>query len=236
MTLGALQGKGDFELGTTPSGGGPSLVPELFLADRAEDRESIYRLRYRAYRSVGAIPRRADRRFEDDDDERPGSYLFGLREPDGRVSSSLRVLVSENARQVTSRRAFSDVLDARVVPGEWVAEANRFVVDPGLASRRRGRARQLLLFRALVLCCQVFDVDWYLGAARPRHVPFYRRLVLLSPWSDPRVYPGLSTPMVLLGGRFRRNLRLFQERRGESLAWTQPDLRSWSARLAAERP
>ena len=80
------------------------------LADTSEQREAIFRLRYRAYMREGAISQNSFRTFSDPYDEKGNGFLFGLY-IDGELASSIRVHVaSKEYPDFTSLEVFSDYL------------------------------------------------------------------------------------------------------------------------------
>ena len=75
-----------------------------------EERESISRLRYKAYLREGAISPNHTRTFSDPYDETDNAYLFGLY-LDGELASSMRIHVgSREHPDFPTLEVFSDVL------------------------------------------------------------------------------------------------------------------------------
>lgn len=58
-------------------------IMQLFLAETASDLDEIYHLRYRAYRSIGAIDENPSQSFSDQYDNQDNAFIFGLRSGGG---------------------------------------------------------------------------------------------------------------------------------------------------------
>ena len=63
------------------------------LAETEEEKDAIYRLRYRAYLNEGAIEPNRDRKVTDRFDDLPNSWTFGVY-LDGVLASSIRISVA----------------------------------------------------------------------------------------------------------------------------------------------
>ncbi len=88
------------------------------LAETDADREAIYRLRYRAYLSEGAIEPRKDHRLTDRFDDAPNSWTFGIY-VDGSLASSLRISVASPENPDTPAvDAFGDLLEPELAQGQ----------------------------------------------------------------------------------------------------------------------
>jgi N-acyl-L-homoserine lactone synthetase len=203
----------------------------LFLAQERNDYDAIFALRYRAYRSIGAIDENPRRTFTDLFDNKLNSFSFGL-EADGRVIGAIRIMVSEcGGRDLTANLAFPDAIERSFDSTQRVIEANRFVVDPAFKSATADLEHQFVLFRALVIVALIVDADHYICAARKNHIPFYQRVVFMRPLADERQYPGLSVAMRLLGGDFRVNYHRVCLRWGGQLRVAACELADWKARM-----
>jgi hypothetical protein len=90
-------------------------------------------LRYRCYRAEGLIdPRTPNEVFLDEFDHAPGAQVFGVRLPQGRIVSSIRLHILRNDDHASSatREAFSDILRPMIAAGKTLVDGARFVVDP----------------------------------------------------------------------------------------------------------
>lgn len=87
-----------------------------------EERESISRLRYKAYLREGAISPNHTRTFSDPYDETDNAYLFGLY-LDGELASSMRIHVgSREHPNFPTLEVFSDVLQPELDAGKVIID------------------------------------------------------------------------------------------------------------------
>ena len=107
---------------------------QLFLAQHSQEFEEIYRLRYRAYRSIQAIDENSLQQFSDVFDKQDNCFIFGLKSGGGSIMASLRVLVSSHGHkgrdELTATKAFKDVIENEFSSHQILVESNRFVFDP----------------------------------------------------------------------------------------------------------
>jgi len=170
------------------------------LAETEEEKDEIYRLRYRAYLAEGAIAPIPSRRLTDRFDELPNSWTFGVY-VDGVLASSLRICVASPATPDTPAvEAFGDLLQPMLAMGKVIVDPNRFVAEPA-------RAKQAMLpyltLRLAYVACSHFDADIGTATVREEHRAFYRRVFLHEPVSEPRPYPTLIKPLCLMAVDFR---------------------------------
>jgi hypothetical protein len=105
------------------------------LARTAEEKEKIYRLRYRAYLREGAIHESPDQRVTDRYDEAPNTWIFGLYLHD-ELHSSVRISVlTSECRISPAVEVFGDILNPRLDRGEIIIDPTRFVAEPEKAKR-----------------------------------------------------------------------------------------------------
>ena len=103
-----------------------------------EERESISRLRYKAYLREGAISPNPTRTFSDPYDETDNAYLFGLY-LDGELASSIRIHVASREHpDFPSLEVFSDILQPELDAGKVIVDSTRFVTDETLSRLHRG--------------------------------------------------------------------------------------------------
>src|SRR5690349_3030572 len=96
------------------------------LAQTLDEKEAIYRLRYRAYLREGAIEPSADHRVVDQYDDAPNVWTFGVYF-DGELCSSLRVsVVTPEWRISPSVELFGDVLHPKLDAGLVFIDSTRF--------------------------------------------------------------------------------------------------------------
>jgi N-acyl-L-homoserine lactone synthetase len=170
------------------------------LAETPEDKEAIYRLRYRAYLEEGAIAASAVKMTTDKFDEDPNSFVFGIYF-DGTLASSIRISVATPAHPTSpSVDVFPDVLAAELEQGKTIVDPTRFVADPS----RQNRYPELpyVTVRLGYVACAYFNADIGLATVRAEHRAFYRRVFLQKPLCEPRIFPGLLKPVGLMAADF----------------------------------
>jgi hypothetical protein len=166
------------------------------LVDFGEEREKIYRLRYRAYNREGAISQNPSGTFFDSYDEKGNGFLFGFY-IDGELASSIRVHVaSKDNPEFTSREVFSDYLEPEIAAGKVIVDTTRFVADEALS--RLYRALPYATMRVAGMACEYFHADQLLAAVKKEHQAFYRRIFHHHVVCEARPYPGLTKPLSLM--------------------------------------
>lgn len=166
------------------------------LAETPEEREEIYRLRYRAYLREGAIRPSDDQRVTDRFDNMSNSWIFGIY-VDGLLASSVRISVTSPENPCTpSMDVFPDLLEPELKAGKVMVDPTRFVADP--ARERRYPELPYATLRLAYLACGYFNADLGLASVRTEHQAFYRRVFMHQPISSPREYPGLVKPICLM--------------------------------------
>src|SRR5438445_2790549 len=166
------------------------------LVETPEEREEIYRLRYRAYLREGAIRPSDDERVTDQYDEAPNAWTFGVYFQDV-LHSSIRVSVlTSEWRMSPSVELFGDVLHPELDKGQVFIDSTRFVADPEKA--RIFPELPYVTVRLGSMAGVYFNADYGLAIVRPEHQPFYRRVFLHETWCEPRTYPGLVKPVGLM--------------------------------------
>jgi len=169
---------------------------EYRLAESEEDKDKIYRLRYRAYINEGAIEPRSDERLTDRFDELPNSWLFGVY-LDGKLRSSLRVSVATRDNDNTPAvEAFRDLLEPELAKGKVIVDPNRFVADP--SSKADCPELPYLTVRLGYVACGYFNADIGTATVRAEHRAFYRRVFFQKALCEPRPYPTLTKPLCLM--------------------------------------
>src|SRR6266436_6633137 len=170
------------------------------LAQTPDEKEEIYRLRYRAYLREGAVKESAEQRVTDQYDDLSNSWTFGVYLGD-ELHSSVRISVlTSEWRQSCSAEAFGEVLMPRLDRGEVIIDPARFVADPTKA----GRLPELpyVTLRLAYLACEYFNADLGLAIVRPEHQAFYRRVFLHETIAEARLFPGLLKPVGLMAADF----------------------------------
>jgi hypothetical protein len=165
------------------------------LAETEEDKDEIYRLRYRAYLNEGAIESNRDRKVTDRFDDLPNTWIFGVY-LDGMLASSLRLsIASPEWPDTPSVSVFPEILRPELASGKILVDPTRFVADP-LRARRIPELPYVTL-RLAYVACEYFHADLGLASVRAEHQAFYKR-VFLHTISPPRDYPTLTKPICLM--------------------------------------
>ena len=166
------------------------------LAQTPEQKDEIYRLRYRAYLREGAIRPSADERVVDQFDDAPNAWVFGVY-LQGELCSSIRITVATpELRTSPTVEVFGDVLHPKLDQGLVFIDSTRFVADP-----EKARSFPELPYVTVRLGSTAgvhFNADYGLAPVRPEHMAFYRRVFLHETWSEARLYPGLVKPVGLM--------------------------------------
>ncbi len=166
------------------------------LAETAEEKEEIYRLRYRAYLREGAVRPSLDERVADQYEDEPNAWTFGVY-LHGELYSSIRISVlTSEWRKSPSVELFGDILHPLLDKGLVFIDSTRFVADP--AKARHFPELPYVTVRLGSTAGVHFNADYGLAIIRPEHQAFYRRVFLFETWCEPRTYPGLVKPVGLM--------------------------------------
>src|SRR5882672_1414853 len=166
------------------------------LAQTPEEKDEIYRLRYRAYLREGAIQPSTEGRVIDQFEDAPNAWTFGVYFH-GELYSSIRVSVlTSEWRMSPSVELFGDVLHPELDKGKVIIDSTRFVADPEKA--RNFPELPYVTVRLGSMAGVHFNADYGLAIVRPEHQAFYRRVFLQETWCEPRLYPGLVKPVGLM--------------------------------------
>jgi hypothetical protein len=166
------------------------------LAETDEDKDAIYRLRYRAYRHEGAIGPLSDHKLTDRFDDAPNCWTFGVYVDDSLVSSLRISLATPASPDTPAVDAFGDLLEPELAQGKIIVDPNRFVADP----RREQKIPKLpyMTLRLAYVACAHFKADIGTATVRKEHQAFYRRVFLHRSLCPPRPYPTLTKPLCLM--------------------------------------
>jgi hypothetical protein len=170
------------------------------LAATAEEKDKIYRLRYRAYLREGAILPSASERVTDRYDDAPNTWIFGIY-LHGELYSSIRVSVLNSEwRGSPSSDMFADIVHPELDRGLTIIDPTRFVADPEKA--KRFPELPYVTVRLGWIACGYFNADIGLANVRPEHRAFYRKVFLQEPLGEPRLHPGLIKPVGLVAAHY----------------------------------
>ncbi|HML13578.1 MAG TPA: hypothetical protein VK456_09750 [Xanthobacteraceae bacterium] len=162
----------------------------------AGEREAIFRLRYRAYLSEGAIKPSFAQTFTDSYDESDNAWLLGLY-LDGELASSIRLHVACAAcPDFPSREVFAELLEPEIAAGKVVVDPTRFVTEKELSRANPGLPYATV--RLGWLAAEHFGAAHLLAAVRVEHQAFYRRTFNHRLIGAARPYPLLAQPISLM--------------------------------------
>jgi hypothetical protein len=169
---------------------------EWVRAETTEERQAIFRLRYRAYLREGMIPANPFEKFTDGADSAENGYLFGVY-IDGKLASSLRLhIASKNYPDVPSLEVFPHVLQPLLDAGRVIVDCTHLVADEGLS--RQYPVLPYITIRPCVLAAEYFRGDELLAAVRLEHQAFYRRAFNYRVLCEPRQHPPLTKHLSLV--------------------------------------
>ncbi len=193
-----------------------------------EDLESIYRLRYKSYRSADMVSDLPDQMVCDALDDQPNCYRFGVF-IDGALVSTIRIHHVDAAHPISpSFTVYGDILMPRLAAGHTFIDPSRFAADPEW-SQVYPQIPYLTL-RLAGMACFHFDAPYCLSTIKEEHTGFYRRIYMSEQIGPKRDYPGLNYPVVL----YQANVHAIEERSFQRF----PFFRStpMEQRLLFERP
>jgi hypothetical protein len=169
------------------------------IADSAETREQVYRLRHDCYLRKGSIDRRPDGQFSDAYDETPNNFSFLVRNSAPEPLATVRISVVRPDLGWTEspvRKVFGDHPAFEAVARESFVEASRLCFGQ--------QARRDVLMRLLgnmAAVAEFYDVEWLIACPRMEHAPIYQRMFGFRPMAEPRPYFGVKFETQLLGVR-----------------------------------
>jgi N-acyl-L-homoserine lactone synthetase len=170
------------------------------LAETPEDKDRIYRLRYRAYLREGAILPSESERVTDRYDDLPNNYTFGVYVQDELYSSIRISVLTSEYRGSPSSEMFTELLHPELDRGKVIIDPTRFVADPEKA--KTFPELPYVTVRLGYVACGHFNADIGLANVRPEHRAFYRKVFLQEPWGEPKLYPGLIKPVGLVAAHY----------------------------------
>ena len=164
--------------------------------ETAEDKDSVFRLRYQAYMREGAIAPNASETFSDSLDSSPNVSIFGVY-LDGKLASSIRLHVASPAcGELPALNVFADILGPQLAAGRTIIDPTRFVADRELS--RRYPELCYVTTRLAWLASEYFETDLLLATVRLEHQAFYRRTFGHQAICPARHYPSLTKPISLM--------------------------------------
>jgi hypothetical protein len=165
------------------------------LAESAEDRDQIFRLRYDAYVREGTIQPNLNRRVIDAYDSLPNCWIIGVN-VDGKLAGSIRIHVSTpEYPDMPALHVFPEFLEPEVEAGKIFIDPTRFVADPGAGQHLELPYATLRLPH---MASEYFKADYVLATVRAEHQAFYKRVFGQHEVCPPRPYPSLNKPISLM--------------------------------------
>jgi len=165
-------------------------------ADTDEEREAIFRLRYKAYLDEGNIRPNFERGFTDPYDETGNAWIFGVH-LDGRLVSSIRLHVAtKEFPELPSLSVFPEYLEPELEAGHIVIDPTRHSVDRD--AMRRYPQLVYLTMRLGWVAAEYFQAETVLAAVRTEHQAFYKRVFGHQLVCAARPYPLLAKPISLM--------------------------------------
>jgi len=174
-------------------------IVEYRRADAQEDREPIYRLRYDAYKRDKNISSGFTASAGDYFDESANCHVFGLYIA-GELVSSIRVNICSRENAISPTMSiFPDLLEQKLEQGSVFVDPSRFVISSEATSLHPELIYATL--RLVPMAAYYHKGDYCLATVRPEHNAFYNKVFMAEKMSEPRLYPSLSKPVNMLGGR-----------------------------------
>lgn len=178
--------------------------------ESGEDREAIYRLRYKAYRQHGFLAESPSQMMSDALDDAPNCYRFGIFIDDELVSTVRLHHISRAEPYGPIMTVFGDVLTARLMRGESFVNPTLLAADPDVTMVQR--AMPYLTLRLAVIANTYFNSTSCVCVIRKEHTAFYHRIFGAVQVGDPRPYPPFTVPVMLYDSDCATNMQRTLER------------------------
>lgn len=165
-------------------------------AEKGEDLEDIYRLRYKAYRHSDLVPENGSLAVQDRFDDLPNCHRFGVY-VDGALAGTIRMHVVTQAEPFSpAMSVYPDLLDPRLAAGERFVDPSRFAGDPELS--RIYPQLAYVTMRLPIMACYHFDAPYCISMIRRDHIAFYKRIFQSTAIGEARTYNGVINTSALL--------------------------------------
>ena len=166
------------------------------VASSKQDRDTLYQLRYKAYRRENTILENSEMRFSDDYDLMDNCWLFGVH-LNGRLVSSIRFhIISPQFPKGPAYDVFPDIVRPMISAGKTIVDPTRLVVDRPMTELYP--ELPYVTIRAAFMAAEYFDAEYMLATVRQEHQAFYKKLFGFQALCEPRRYPSLLKPISLL--------------------------------------
>ncbi len=166
-----------------------------------EDREAIFRQRYKSYLNEGAIDENPSGMFQDAYDDFDNCWMFGIY-IDQQLIGSIRLhVISPENRKGPAFDVFPDLVNPMLDQGMTLIDPTRFAAEFDVS--KKYPEMPYLVLRAAYMAYEYFEADYCLATVRKEHVAFYRRIFNAEYMCEPRPYPLLKSSICLLRGNVR---------------------------------
>jgi hypothetical protein len=181
------------------------------IARSADERETVYRMRYQAYRRNGLMSERADGQLYDSKyDDAPDAWVT-MTLIDGELAGTTRINVAYGDYSgLPAVHVYPEVMAARLIDRPVVVEFTRLAARLELSSAHPELA--YMIMRPAYLAADHFDADLAVASPRADHLAFYQRVFNGVAWCEPRDYPGLTAKFACMGAYFRANRQRIEAR------------------------
>ena len=187
------------------------------IAENADAREQVYRLRYGCYFRKGSIDPRGDQRFPDRFDELPNHFSFLVTDIQQQAQATVRISVVRpdlGWTESPGRTVFNDHPAVATLAGEGFVEASRLCFGQ---QARRDALMQLLGHMAAM--ADFYQVGWLMACPRMEHAPIYQRQFGFRAMAEPRPYHGVKFETQLLAIRRGELKEYVREKTPMRKAW-----------------
>lgn len=179
-------------------------------ADKPQDKEAIFRMRYEAYTKEGHIDPNPTELFTDPGDATPNAWLIGIY-IDGALASSIRLhIASRPEHWLSVTESFGDIIEPRLAAGDLIIDATR--QSSRFEFTRAYPFLPLVTMRCGFLAMEYFGADFLTGSCRSEYQSAFRRMFGSKAWSTPRPYPLLHRLHVLMAFDCKAQWRATRER------------------------
>ena len=167
----------------------------LVASDRAT-RQRAYALAHRVYRVCGYAPEHTGERCVSPSDARPATLTLLVEDREGREAATIS-LVFDSPEKLPCDEIYSEELDSLRAKGRRMVEVTRLAISDEHAHSKTLLVR---LFNFIyIFTRRVRGHDDFVIEVNPRHVTYYRRLLLFEIAGSERPCPRVNgAPAVLL--------------------------------------
>ena len=209
-----------------------------FSAQLCTSKESLrtaFDLRYRAYKSSGDEVNMDEKYklFYDGSDFAPNCRTF-LIWYEGKAVASVRSCIRSgkyNWAPIESTKYCEDHIEENLGANSILLESGRYVVDPEFKGRKSIVA-QILLFKVHAIVSLLDNCSHIITMVRPRHIPFYERMLGFHQVSPVIPVPEFKLEIVLLACPREKSLEVALDR--GMPPYTEDELNRYRTLLAKE--